>query len=182
MNLPTIWDVYFGSCCTFPSNIKETRIYFLYDSNMIWLTAMAGVVMAWAREERAHQGRKGNQSATRITLIKNNSYISCPMNIFNNVLRTDSRAIKYPLKVYQTVASVYSPCCATITITKFQNIFTPPRRNPISTSSHSSFSSPSSPRKPPCHFVSMDLPSLDSSDKSVVFCHWPLCFQGSSVL
>lgn len=51
MNLPTIWDVYFGSCCTFPSNIKETRIYFLYDSNMIWLTAMAGVVIAWAREE-----------------------------------------------------------------------------------------------------------------------------------
>lgn len=96
MNLPTIWDVYFGSCCTFPSNIKETRIYFLYDSNMIWLTAMAGVVMAWAREERAHQGRKGNQSATRITLITNNSYISCPMSIFNNVLRTDSCAIKLP--------------------------------------------------------------------------------------
>lgn len=51
MNLPTIWEVYFGSCWTLPSSIKETRIYFLYDSNIIWLTAMAGVVIAWARKK-----------------------------------------------------------------------------------------------------------------------------------
>ena len=51
--------MYFGSCCTLPSKIRETRIYFLYDSSMMLLTAMAGVVMAWV--ERNVRMRTGHE-------------------------------------------------------------------------------------------------------------------------
>lgn len=36
-----IWDVCFGRCCLLSSNIEETRIHFLHDSNMIQLITKA---------------------------------------------------------------------------------------------------------------------------------------------